>query len=335
MSSSEVVRVYCLDVGQGDATVVIGPQPGRAILVDAYRADPVLDVLRDHKVTRLSLALLTHSDCDHSAGFAAVLEEFIEGMSGRVDFVAFDLDRLEATGVWKRLLARLRDLACPAGHLGSRRFELCPATLDHTVTQRALRRTLIARILYPTFDDLNYIARLRGMPNEASAVLLLEWRGQRMLLGGDLGALGWAALVRRMPDDLRAHVFRFPHHGGRFVPVKVNGKSISQEGLLEHVRPSAVVISVGTHNNRGHPAPGTVRAICSRKGTRLLCTEATRLCLCGNEQEPAPLPDGPVPCAGTVVVTLGSGPRPIVVPSRAEHRRVTDGFAGPACRKRH
>ena len=120
MPSSEVVRVFCLDVGQGDATVVIGPQPDRAILVDACRADAVLDILREHKVRRLSLALLSHSDNDHSAGFAAVLEEFIEGMSGRVDFVAVDLDRLEASGVWTRLLAKLRVLACPAGHLGSR-----------------------------------------------------------------------------------------------------------------------------------------------------------------------------------------------------------------------
>ena len=335
MPTSEVVRVFCLDVGQGDATVVIGPQPGRAILVDACRADAVVEILREHKVRRLSLALLSHSDHDHSAGFAAVLEEFIEGMSGRVDFVAIDLDRLQATGVWTRLLAKLRVLACPAGHLGARRFRLCAPTLDDAVTQHAMRRTRIARILYPSFEDLNYVARLKGMPNEGSAVLLLEWHGQRMLLGGDLGAIGWSALTRRTPDDLRADVFRFPHHGGRFIPAEINGKTISQQDLLEYVRPSTVIISVGTHNSYGHPDPGTVKLVCSRQGTRLLCTEATEMCLRRDEQDTTPLPRGPVACAGTVVVTLGCGPSPVVAPSEPEHRRVIDALANSRCRKRH
>jgi len=345
---SEVVQIFCLDVGQGDATVIVGPQPGRAIIVDARQPEPILDVLREHRISRIPVALLTHDDHDHIAGFAAVLREFLHGMQGAVDVVAYDADRLPQSGAFARQLALLGMLCLPDGPLGPRTFQPCTPTTNDRFLSAVLRDTRVATILYPSKLEVDFLARSarprkgrgvrkrpRSRPNEASAILMLEWAGHKMLLGADLGALGWTILSRTQARSLRADVFRFPHHGGRFSRDQLQEHVISQAGLLDIVGPSTVILSVGTGNTHGHPDLDTIRAICSRRKVRLLCTQATGLCLCAGRQGTAPQPIGEVPCAGTVTVTLGGGPTPAVLPSEEAHDRVIDGFESPACRKRY
>jgi len=344
---NEVVQVFCLDVGQGDATVIVGPQRGRAIIVDARQPEPILDVLREHRISRIPVALLTHDDYDHIAGFAAVLREFLHGMQGAIDLVAYDSDRLPQSGAFSGQLALLKELCLPEGPLGPRAFQPCTPTTNDRFLSAMLRGTQVATLLYPSKLEVDFLARSgssrkgrrkrqrpRSRPNEASAILKLEWAGHRMLLGADLGALGWTVLSRKQAQSLHAHVFRFPHHGGRFSRTEVQNQVISEAGLLDIVSPSTVILSVGTGNSHRHPDPGTVRAICARRDVRLLCTEATELCLCSGHQVPAARPSGAVPCAGTVTVILGAGPMPTVLPSEEVHSRTIDGFACPACRRR-
>jgi competence protein ComEC len=78
------LRVTVLDVGQGDAIVVEGPD-GRTMLVDAgaggpYRLDAgervVAPFLWNRGVLSLAAAVVTHADVDHAGGMAAVRERF-------------------------------------------------------------------------------------------------------------------------------------------------------------------------------------------------------------------------------------------------------------------
>ncbi|HEX2439692.1 MAG TPA: ComEC/Rec2 family competence protein [Methylomirabilota bacterium] len=79
-----LLRVTVLDVGQGDAIVVEGPD-GRTVLVDAgaggaYRLDAgervVAPFLWNRGVLRLAAAVVTHDDADHAGGMAAVRDRF-------------------------------------------------------------------------------------------------------------------------------------------------------------------------------------------------------------------------------------------------------------------
>jgi competence protein ComEC len=78
------LHVTVLDVGQGDAIVVEGPD-GRVVLVDAgaggpYRLDTgervVAPFLWNRGILRLAAAVITHADIDHAGGMAAVREVF-------------------------------------------------------------------------------------------------------------------------------------------------------------------------------------------------------------------------------------------------------------------
>jgi competence protein ComEC len=78
------LRVTVLDVGQGDAIVVEGPD-GRTLLVDAgaggpYRLDAgervVAPFLWNRGVLRLEAVVVTHADADHAGGIPAVRARF-------------------------------------------------------------------------------------------------------------------------------------------------------------------------------------------------------------------------------------------------------------------
>jgi competence protein ComEC len=78
------LRLTVLDVGQGDAIVVEGPDR-QTLLVDAgtggpYRLDTgervVAPFLWNRGVFRLAAAVVTHADADHAGGMAAVRERF-------------------------------------------------------------------------------------------------------------------------------------------------------------------------------------------------------------------------------------------------------------------
>lgn len=98
--------------------------------------------------------------------------------------------------------------------------------------------------------------------NPASCVLLIDYRGQRFLLTGDIDRRRERALVRYWREQLRASVLVVAHHGSH---------SSSSETFLKWVKPEWAVISAGRHNRFGHPAAEVVARF-SRRATRILNT---------------------------------------------------------------
>ena len=84
-------------------------------------------------------------------------------------------------------------------------------------------------------------------PNDASVVLVAEVGGVRLLLTGDIEPPVQAQLARLLPD-LRVDVLKVPHHGSRE----------QAEDWLLSLGARVAIVSVGTDNDYGHPAPETL-----------------------------------------------------------------------------
>lgn len=70
--------MYCLDVGQGDATLFLLPD-GKTMLVDTgleTEAPMVIDFLKTMKVTALDVLVCTHWHEDHVGGLSSILQHF-------------------------------------------------------------------------------------------------------------------------------------------------------------------------------------------------------------------------------------------------------------------
>ncbi|HSA59517.1 MAG TPA: MBL fold metallo-hydrolase, partial [bacterium] len=96
------LRIFVLDVGQGDATLIIGPTR-RSLLIDAgpplSGAGSVLPFLEEREVSHLDWIVATHFDADHIGGIPEVLRG-ADGLAGTEDDYEPSesfLDRGEAT----------------------------------------------------------------------------------------------------------------------------------------------------------------------------------------------------------------------------------------------
>jgi competence protein ComEC len=234
------LMVAC-DVGQGDGLVLNTGLPHTAVVVDAGPDPRAMDRCLDGlHVDRVPLVLLTHFHADHVDGLPGVLR-------GR-EVGAIEVTRLAdpPEGV-----ALVRRAAAAAG--------LTPHWAPYGVTRRVGDITL--EPIWPLPDSPTVGPGDGSTANEASVVLLARIRGVSFFLGGDIEPEGQETLARMMPG-LHVDVLKVPHHGSRYQDLP----------FLRSLQARLAVISVGLHNDYGHPAPETVAGL-AQTGERVLRTD--------------------------------------------------------------
>lgn len=256
------LKIHFLDVGQGDAALVVFPR-GSTLLVDAggdfdftraersedkeaietqYRDSSfsigemiVSRFLWANKMSALDYGLATHAHADHIGGFRDVIRNFPLGQM----IVARAPDDNVA---YNRLVETIlqRSVAGAAISAGDR-FEIEGVTVE---------------ALWPR--NPGGIEGDSG--NDDSIVVRLVYGSVSILLAGDIERATEDQLVRSA--DLRADVLKVPHHGSI---------SSSTEAFIDAVLPRYAVVSVGERSRFGHPHKTVVDRYVAR-GIRLLQT---------------------------------------------------------------
>jgi competence protein ComEC len=217
------IRVRALDVGQGDAFLVeLG---GRTILVDGG-PDPArllaqLGASLPPWTRHIDVVALTHAHADHANGLIGVLERYEVGLA----LEPVGLNPGAVATAWNERIARANvpRRAVAAGT----RMRIDDATLE---------------VLSPEGDP---------RVDVPSLVLRLERGPFSMLFMGDATDQALANLLLA-PESLAARVYVPPHHGAT---------SPLGGALVQAVRPSVALISVGARNRYGHPTPETLSAL--------------------------------------------------------------------------
>jgi competence protein ComEC len=209
--------VVACDVGQGDA-LVVPTAPGKGVLVDAGPDVGAVDRCLDRLgIDALPLVLVTHLDADHAGGLAGAL-------SGREVGVV-------ATGTLSPADDRVGRLDAAVRAAGAERAVLVPGD----------RRTVGAatlEVLAPPPE----IATAAAAANDLSLVVRVIRNGVRVLLTGDLGGEAEARIVAR-GVDLRADVFKVPHHGS----------ADADRAFFAATGARVALVSAGADNTYGHP----------------------------------------------------------------------------------
>jgi competence protein ComEC len=214
------------DVGQGDA-LAVRTGPGSALVVDAGPdPTPVRRCLDDLGVRSVPLLVLTHFHADHVDGIAGVL-------AGR-RIGAIETTRLADPSYGVEEVA---EAAAGAG--------VPVQVAPYGSTRRIGDVTL--QVLWPLPDSPTTGPGDGSTANEASVVLLVETRGLRLLLTGDVEPDGQMVLARQLAG-LHVDVLKVPHHGSRY----------QDEAWLLSLEPSVAIASVGADNDYGHPARATL-----------------------------------------------------------------------------
>lgn len=351
MTPLEKVGIYMLDVGQGDATIVLLPNPKRAVLFDCRDAHVATMVLEHWRIEHLHL-VVSHLDIDHIAGVAEILTHFRK----EVRAVFLTVDRpVEDASPDAATARKVIDTALAADR--SWRLFDAKAMPASIVQEDGCSVSIIA----PEADVTLAEARSGQWEdaNRHSAVLRVEYGGKAVLIGADAPLTTWASIPA---GQRRAAVFRTPHHGGALddggIPAGWTVDKLYQEAQSEDA-----VISVGTMNGHGHPNPDWIGPV-MRGACRLRCTQVTKRCEPSAGEAQAALrdivvPDGlstwtsshhaeapwrhltkkrgqrskfsEIPCAGTVVVTIEGGGQIRVVPSPEALDPVVQLWVHPLC----
>jgi competence protein ComEC len=220
------LHLVMLDIGQGDAILVVSPS-GRTALVDGG-PDPDLTLRRLGErlpfwQRRLDVIVLTHPHEDHVAGLVAALERF------EVKLV-LEPGRDYDNPTYPRFVALAH--AEPGSH-----FRL--ARTGDVIT---LDRDTQLTVLFPDQVDAD-APLLDGDINNASVVMLLESGTFRALLTGDAEAPVEALLLERGRVG-HVDVLKVGHHGS---------ESSTTPAFLAAASPRMALISCGIDNDYGHP----------------------------------------------------------------------------------
>jgi competence protein ComEC len=240
------LHVMALDVGQGDAILVVGPD-GEAMLVDGG-PDPDLVLRRlGEKLPfwqrRIAVVVLTHPHEDHVAGLVPVLERF---SVGRV----LDPGRAYQNPSYARFVSLARAE-------GGGAYALARAGAGFGLGPMAR-----VEVLYPGPADAA-APLLEGDVNNASVVLLLRSGSFSALLTGDAEAPVEAQLLARgvIPD---VDLLKVGHHGS---------DSSSTPAFLAAAHPQIALISCGTGNEYGHPHASTLANLAAVAGLAIHRTD--------------------------------------------------------------
>ncbi|WP_438503406.1 ComEC/Rec2 family competence protein [Corallococcus aberystwythensis] len=239
------MTVYFLDVGQGDAALIVSPT-GKTVLIDGGPPEASSRLgarLRELVKGPLDLVILTHPHLDHLGGLRAAVKAV-----GAKRFMDPGFDHPSEA---------YRDLLNFVGtEVGQVMSPEPNASSPQTLLTVGLGEGVALTVLWPRVPQETFLADTRSDANANSIVTKLTYGKTAFLFTGDSEPPTEEMLLKK-PVDLTATVLKVAHHGG---------KHSSTAAFLERVKPQAAVISCGAGNDYGHPSPevlgrlGKVRA---------------------------------------------------------------------------
>jgi len=218
---SHDLEITFLDVGQGDAILIRTPQQQK-ILIDAGKPGQILPPLSEGLSfweRKIQLAILTHPDTDHIAGFLEILRRY------EVENVLLTGARHE-TQWYDEILKEIARQQIPVLTANSKKdFKFGDVIFD---------------IFWP---EENLVGASLTDANAGSIALKMIFGETAAVLTGDIDLESEKKILKNAPD-LTAQVLKLAHHGSR---------TANSAEFLATVDPDFVIVSAGEGNSFGHP----------------------------------------------------------------------------------
>ena len=221
---SGAMQAYFFDVGQADATLLLGPD--FAVLIDAgdYTRNDVVPYLKSVGVQEIDLLIGTHPHADHIGQIPQILEDFT-----------------------------VKEVWLSGDTHTSRTFE---RALDAILASGAAYHEPRAGETYQ-FGSLHIEVlnpdRLTGDFHEGSVSIRTVFGSVAFVFTGDAETPTERGMINR-GHNLKAQILQLGHHGSR---------TSSSREFLDAVQPEVAIYSAGEGNSYGHPHDETVDRILS------------------------------------------------------------------------
>ena len=231
------LRIYFIDVGQGDSTLILTPK-GNNILIDGGGSETgsfdvgekiLLPYLLDRGVTKIDYMMISHFDSDHVGGLFSILENL------RVEHVLISKQGKESEN-YKHFLEISK----------RKKIKVIYVEAGDRIN---IEKNMFFEILFPTRNLIS-----ENILNNNSIVARLVYKNFKILFTGDIEEIAEKELIKLYSkiNKLRADILKVAHHGS---------KSSTIASFLKLVNPRISLIGVGATNTFGHPNIGVLERL--------------------------------------------------------------------------
>lgn len=221
------LKINFVDVGQGDACLIITPK-NKKILIDGGegKTDVLLQYLLDRRINNIDYIIISHFDSDHIGGLFEVIEKLKIGQ--------IFISNQEESENYERLTNIVRERKINATIIN---------TSNNSAQRFKIENDLNIDFLWPSNSKLINENSL----NNNSIVCKLNYKDCSILFTGDIEETAEDAILNEYKGDLNrlnATILKIAHHGSN---------TSSTEKFINAVKPKIALIGVGNNNKFGHP----------------------------------------------------------------------------------
>ncbi len=230
--SGDELSVHVLDVGQGDAILIVAPG-GKTALVDASvpgSGKKILAAMGRYNVDHIDLLITTHAHADHIGGADEVIK-------GTKVYKVLDSKVPNTTKNYEDFLDAIE------GRIENPQDNFITAAPGQTFDLGSGAIISVLAPIQPLFTK-DQLRSGGNEPNANSVVTRLDYGEFSILLTGDAEAQTEARMMEQ-GARLAAKVLKVGHHGSKYA---------SSQDFLRQARFKDAVISCGADNRYGHPS---------------------------------------------------------------------------------
>ena len=230
-NSNGDLKIFFIDVGQGDSCLVVTPQ-NKSILIDGgdggedkydYGKNVILPYLMDRRIRKIDYIIISHFDSDHIGGLFTIMNEL------RVDKVII-YRQGEVSENYERFIKLVKE----------KRIKVI---IVQKGDRLKIEKDLYIDILWPNYSNVIN----ENILNNNSIVCKLKYKQFSMLFTGDIEEMAERTILKEYSSNLKilnSTVLKVAHHGS---------KTSSIMEFLETISPQISLIGVGENNKFGHP----------------------------------------------------------------------------------
>ena len=236
------LNIHFIDVGQGDATLIITPQ-NKKILIDSGGSEnydigknTLLPYLLNRGIRKIDYAIISHFDTDHVGGLLTVMEEL------KVEHVIISKQE-ENSENFPQFIKIAKDKKI--------KIIIVEAGAPDSPIKISIEKDLYVDFLWPNNENLIS----ENVLNNNSIVCKLHYKNFSILFTGDIEEVAERKILQEYKNNLNildSTILKIAHHGS---------KTSSTKEFIEVVNPKIALIGVGENNKYGHPSDKVIKRL--------------------------------------------------------------------------
>ena len=231
------LKIYFVDVGQGDSTFIVTPK-NETILIDGGGSlgtdfdvgeSTLLPYILDRGYKKIDLMFVSHFDQDHIGGLFKILEEL------KVEKVCISKQEEDSENYQKFLnIVKEKNIQVLVVKIGDK------IVLDNN---------LYFNVLWPKDKQIE-----ENKLNNNAIVMKLNYNNFSMLFTGDIEKKAEEEILETYKNSkiLESDILKVAHHGS---------KTSTTDEFLSRVKPKIALIGVGKDNMFNHPSNTTIEKL--------------------------------------------------------------------------